>query len=118
MWLSDLDTTQPAARWRRDAQPFEGVGDVYGWRFREFALRLVQFDPQVRVCANSLHMGCRQIFQQHATLPCGWCLVAHCERKTSMLHTSNIHIKYDTVYDDNTHQYHTIIFITMHIVML
>ena len=59
MWLSDFDTTLPAARWRRDAQPFEGVGDVYGWRFREFALRLVQFDAQFRVCANSLNIDCR-----------------------------------------------------------
>ena len=50
-----------------------------------FALRLrfVKFDHQVRVCVNSLHMGCRQIFQEHATLPWGsiWCL-SHCERKT------------------------------------
>ena len=72
----ELFATQPAARspCAASGDAFEGVGYVYGWRFREFALRLVQFDPQVRVCANSLHMGCRQIFEQHATLPCWWCL--------------------------------------------
>ena len=72
----ELFATQPAARSRCAASgdAFEGVGKVYGWRFRDFALRLVQFDPQVRVCANSLHMGCQHMFQPHATLPCGWCL--------------------------------------------
>ena len=74
----ELFATQPVARWQCAASgaafegvghecaasgaAFEGVGEAYGWRFREFALRLVQFDPQVRVCANSLHMGCRPFF--------------------------------------------------------
>ena len=114
----ELFATQPAARSRCAASgdAFEGVGKVYGWRFREFALRLVQFDPQVRVCANSLH-GLPAHVPTACDLAVWLVFVAHCERKTNMLHTSNIHIKYDTVYDDNTHQYHTIIFITMHIVI-
>ena len=41
-----------------------------------------------------------------------------CERKTSMLHTCNIHIKYDIIYDYTSLHYHTTISITMHIVIL
>ena len=50
-------------------------------------LRFVKFDHPIRVCANSRHMGCRQIFQQHAALPWGstWCL-SHCERKICCTH--------------------------------
>ena len=70
----ELFATQPAAQWQRSAQPYEGVGDAYGWRFREFALRLVQFDPQTRIFANSLHMECQKVFKQQRTWPCGWCL--------------------------------------------
>ena len=70
----ELLATQPAAQWQRSAQPYEGVGDAYGWRFREFALRLVQFDPQTRIFANSLHMECQKVFKQQRTWPCVWCL--------------------------------------------
>ena len=36
---------------------------------------------------------------------------------TPSLRVGGFELRYDTVYDDNAHQYHTIIFVTMHIVI-
>ena len=47
-----------------DAHPFEGVGDVCGLRFRARALRLVLFDPVLKLFMQSWSMSvlcCRQM---------------------------------------------------------
>ena len=80
-------------------------------------------------CASSCEVGTRRLesvrilfmwaagrFSNSMRLCRGVGVCSAVRTEKSMLRTSNIHVKYDTVYDDNIHQYHTIIFITVHIV--
>ena len=50
------------------------VGQLYGSRFRAFANRLLNFDPQRRVAAQTLSSSCQQAFQNYAPLPPWWLL--------------------------------------------
>ena len=61
-----------------------------------------QFRPQILACTISFNMDCLQTLLQHATLSYGWCMSLIANVKTCMLHTSNLHIEYDTAYDHNT----------------
>ena len=66
-WLLAQDmslTTETRAR----------VGRRYGPRFRAFAFRLLEMEPQQRVAATSLSTSCQQTFRHWVALPCSWLL--------------------------------------------
>ena len=50
------------------------VGQLYGARFREFAFRLLNFEPQKRVVAQTLFESCHLAFQHYVPLPSWWLL--------------------------------------------
>ena len=111
MRLSVLDATQPAAQWWRDAQPFESrrMDPIQDDAFQELGAWLGNV---------TLRFSCMglpaDIFQLHVTGAMWLVCAAHCPRKTRMMHTFNIHVKYDIVYDDSFPHFHATIFITMH----